>query len=235
MTCHFFLRDSKEVLKSRIQRFHDQLTKGCGQESCDNPDCATGSKNPLKATEAAVKAVKLAKQGKAAWLCVGLNCISSSGEDMRVSGKNSFTSTGSVSSGSLKSADAEPMDTTDSTGETSSLGVEPSSSADSAASSTLILVTSHMDTTGESSRSKTSALSGTSGTKSAAVLSGKGKVPGRKELPPIGMSVALCQLAQGSHQLISSARCSDSLLDGREGRGANEQEGWVWRLQGADQ
>ncbi len=178
-------RDSRKVAESLIRKYHDQLTKGCGQESCDNPDCATGSGKALDATAAAIKAIKLAKQGKLARLCVDLNYYSSS-ENMRLSSKNSFTSTGSstsLTSKSLQSGETESMDTTDSLGEDSSIGVEPSSSTDSAASSTLILVTSHMDTTGQSSRSRPAPSAGPSTGIDAVTSSGRGKVTERRPTP----------------------------------------------------
>lgn len=177
VTVVYLLRATRERLKYRIQRFHDQLTKGCGRESCDNPDCATGSGKALDSTAAAAQAVILAKQGKTARLCEPRNCCSSSSESVRLSDKSSLSSAGStsasVSSGSVRTGDTEPMDTTDSV-EDSSLGVEPSSSTDSTTSSTLILVTSHMDTTGQSSRSR-----------KAVASTKEGKVDGGKPIPPL--------------------------------------------------
>ena len=120
----------REALGDLIQQYFVQLTRGCGQDVCSNPDCATGSGKPLDPNAAAAKAVRLAQQKKD-HLCVA------DSKTKDVPFKNSF------SRSSKPKRVTEPMDTTDSVE-----GVEPSSSAESDASSTLILVTSSMNTSG---------------------------------------------------------------------------------------
>ena len=42
-----------------IQQYFDQLTKGCGEDTCTNANCATGSKKTMDANDAATKALAL--------------------------------------------------------------------------------------------------------------------------------------------------------------------------------
>ena len=50
-----------ETLTALIQKYFTQLTNGCGDRRCDNPDCATASGHPLDPTTAALRAVTLVR------------------------------------------------------------------------------------------------------------------------------------------------------------------------------
>lgn len=52
----------REALQERIRVFFLQQTKGCGQKSCTNLDCASGRGHSLPPNEAAASAVHLAQQ-----------------------------------------------------------------------------------------------------------------------------------------------------------------------------
>ena len=143
LTVQYFSRDAyRDAVESLIQRYFLQLTKGCGHKDCSNPNCATGSGKPVDPNKAAAVAIALAQRKKKGHLCV-----SSGPSNKNNLAKNSVSAPAMVPSKptavrspgpSIPHQPSEPMDTTDS----STGGVEPSSSTDSASSSTLILVTS---------------------------------------------------------------------------------------------
>jgi ubiquitin-protein ligase E3 A len=62
---------SKEMLEEKIRLYFHQLTQGCGQKSCTNPHCATGSGRPMSTNEAGANAIVLAQ--KKATICLKHN------------------------------------------------------------------------------------------------------------------------------------------------------------------
>ena len=52
-------RTCSTALRELIEKYFTQLTRGCGRESCNNPDCATGSGRALSPDEAAPRALLL--------------------------------------------------------------------------------------------------------------------------------------------------------------------------------
>lgn len=50
----------RENVRKLIQQYFVQLTQGCGDESCSNTDCASGSGHLMNPTDAATKALALA-------------------------------------------------------------------------------------------------------------------------------------------------------------------------------
>ena len=52
-----------------IQKYYYQLTEGCGQTRCDNPNCASSAASPpsLSPNEAAARAIQCVKVGMSSW------------------------------------------------------------------------------------------------------------------------------------------------------------------------
>ena len=67
---------TREETRAVVSAYFIQLTRGCGDERCDNPKCVTGGKtDPLKANSAAAQAVELARKHKSGVCMYALKAV----------------------------------------------------------------------------------------------------------------------------------------------------------------
>lgn len=140
-----------------IRRCFIQLTEGCGNSECTNPNCATGSGQTMDQNQAAAKALTLVHKNKKIQICIPQERVSCSSVGSKKCLLNNLPVTPSASGSSslediedssypdLSPSRTEPMETTDSlvTANTQS------QSSGSAASSTIIRM--HSSTSEETS------------------------------------------------------------------------------------
>lgn len=155
MVCVSFSRAQYEVL---IRRCFIQLTEGCGNSECTNPNCATGSGRSMDQNQAAAKALTLVHKDKKFLICVPQDRVPCPGLGSKKCLLSNLPATGTPSaSGSssledieestypeLSPTHTEPMETTDSL---VTANTDKSNSTGSAASSTLIRM--HSSSSGE--------------------------------------------------------------------------------------
>ena len=149
-------RAQYEVL---IRRCFIQLTEGCGNSECTNPNCATGSGHSMDQNQAAAKALTLVHKDKKFQICVPQDrvpCPSVGSKKCLLNNLPTTAASGSSSSledieestyPDLSPTHTEPMETTDDSLVTAN--TDKTNSSGSAASSTLIRM--HSNSSGEHS------------------------------------------------------------------------------------
>lgn len=141
-----------------IRRCFIQLTEGCGNCNCTNPNCATGSGQSMDQNQAAAKALTLVHKNKKVHMCIPLERVARSTVGSKKCLLNNLPVTPSASGSSslediedssypdISPSHTEPMETTDSL---VTANTNKSQSTGSAASSTLIRM--HSSTSDETS------------------------------------------------------------------------------------
>lgn len=140
-----------------IRRCFIQLTEGCGNSECTNPNCATGSGQSMEQNQAAAKALTLVHKNKKVLICIPQDRVACPSVGSKKCLLNNLPVTPSASgSSSLEDIEesypdfspthTEPMETTDSL---VTANTNKSHSSGSAASSTLIRM--HSSSSEESS------------------------------------------------------------------------------------
>ena len=156
MFCHLKYPPRAQY-ETLIRRCFVQLTEGCGNSECTNPNCATGSGCTMDQNQAAAKALTLVHKTKKFQICVPQDRVTSSSSSN--TGKKSLLNTLAVvpsqsGSSSLDSKDesfvnlssthtepmetAEPMEAMETTDSLVTANTNKTDSTGSAASSTII-------------------------------------------------------------------------------------------------